>query len=1089
MHTHPPGRAPRSFPMSHFLFASGKIPHPIHCTAFLCALLCLGAWAAQAGEEPAHYSWQEPHAKVLPNGGLEWAPKPFVFEKGDSIRYIDFDAGSDAKDGKTPQSAWKHHPWDANATGEAKAGKGIQTYVFKGGVVYRGALKAIESGAPGNPIRLTSDPAWGRGEALIYGSTQIKGGWKKATAQDAPEIPKPDNVWFTDLGKDYDPDPDRSKFSAMWQVDGDKVERLHIAREPNYDLSDPNNPVKNWPIWTGYDVKTGTLTSPALKNLGDKTLLAGATLWSETDFLMGAATSRSLAQCVYSPEAGSISGKEFSMHWFSRIPRAKVHFMIENVAKFLDTPGEYFCAVAGPKAGRLYVWPTRAVDPNRATYEVAQIRIPIWITDQHDITVSGIEFRYNDPDDGGPRDNYVGNGSPSPCIRVLGNCANITVKNCKFYHVASAVVTSLRPDGDGGPSNDKKMDNILVTDNDIQHSERGGTISIMGDSQKAPGSPYGQLGHVEVMRNRVYDTGFRCGYSPWTSIPAISVSIPETCEIAGNIVDTSFGNGIITYGGKGSGSTNVVPLTRMFVHHNQIDNTMLGCNDYGGLEHFQGGPIYLYNNIVRNCIGNRTLGGELGYSLYLDGGFKCYSFNNILAGLVKSGEPDYYNNCGYFMVFGFMDQLFNNTIYHFSNTLDGSSGNRSNILGNLMVDAKTSFIGQNRQGDVSMVAGGDTGAMGRMGIPTMAYGSNVFFGSPKDFGRVAGTGTLGDPKAPVVPGKTLEELREKLQAEKCRVATLGWQVPKEPLVDPAKKDYRLTPDSGATGRGVKYFVPWALARTVGEWNFFKSATTPQVVLGEGFYMTDEYLGRDMYYFLPRNDLTVNACTAQDYIAGAMEDWIEGALVFDGKTRVATLTHAEMTKNMEYPGAKNGPMVTYDGSKRETLDMAANNFLIETVFKTAPGQTNGVLAAKSGPTAGYELAVGADGGSRLTLQAGGAKATAASAIKVNDGKWHHLLAEVNRAAGKATFYLDGKASGEGKLAPLANTAPLSNTADFVVGKGLAGAVDFLRVCRSTLAESKTSIEELYAWEVAGPFLRDFTGKAPADGKRDAGAIGR
>jgi len=54
---------------------------------------------------------------------------------------------------------------------------------------------------------------------------------------------------------------------------------------------------------------------------------------------------------------------------------------------------------------------------------------------------------------------------------------------------------------------------------------------------------------------------------------------------------------------------------------------------------------------------------------------------------------------------------------------------------------------------------------------------------------------------------------------------------------------------------------------------------------------------------------------------------------------------------------------------------------------------------------------------------------------------------------------------------------------------AGAVDFLRVCRSTLDESKTSIEELYAWEAGGPFLSDFTGKAPTVGKRDAGAMGR
>jgi hypothetical protein len=1071
-------------PVSTLFSGFCKYARTLTCVVLCWLLLCAGG----NGETPPKFSWQDTHAKVLPTGGLEWRPWPFVFEKGDSARYIDFEAGDDAKDGKTPQTAWKHHPWDANAAGEAKASKGVQTFVFKGGVVYRGALKASESGAPGKPLRLTSDPAWGKGEALLYGSTQIKGGWKKATAAEAPEMPKPDSVWFLDVGKDYDPDPERARFSALWQIDGANVDRLHIAREPNYDLSDPNNPVKNWPIWSGYNPKTSTLTSPALKNLSDKNLLAGGAIWTETDFLMGAATVHSLAQSVYDPEAGSISGKDFSTHWFSKIPRAKVHFMIENVAKFLDAPGEYFFAATGPKAGRLYLWPARGIDPNRATYEVAQIRMPIVITDQHDIVISGLEFRYNDPDDGGPKDNYVGNGSPAPCIRLLGNCANITVKNCKFYHVAGAVASSLRADGDGGPSNNKAMDNIIVSDNDIQHSERGGTILIMGDSQKAPGAAYGRLGRVEVMRNRVVDTGFRCGYSPWSSIPAISVDYPETCEVAGNIVDTSFGNGIITYGGKGSGSTNTVPLTRMLVHHNQIDNTMLGCNDYGGLEHFQGGPVYLYNNITRNCVGNRTLGGELGYSLYLDGGFKCYCFNNIIAGLVKDKEPDYYNNCGYFMVFGFMDQLFNNTIYHVNNSLDGSSGNRSNILGNLMLDSKTSFIGQNRAGDVSMAAGGDTGAMGRMGIPTMAYGSNVFFGNPKDFGRVAGTGTEGG-KAPVVPGKTLEELRDKLQAEKCRVASLGWQVPKPPLVDPAKKDYRLTSDSGAKERGVKYFVPWGLARNVGEWNFFKSATTPEVVLGEGFYMTDEYLNREMYYFIPRNDLTVSQCTAEDYVAGQLEDWIDGALVFDGKSRVATLTHAEMTKSMEYPGGKNVGKLNYDGSKRETLDMGTNNFLIEVVFKTIPGHTNGVLVSKLGPAAGYELAIGADGGPRLTLLAGGAKATAASTVKVNDGKWHHLLAEVDRAAGKSALYVDGKAAGEAKLDALAKTASLANTADFVVGQGFAGAVDFLRVCRSTLAESKTGIDELYAWEFAGPFLRDFTGKAPAAGKRDAGAIGR
>ncbi|MGD0093654.1 MAG: LamG-like jellyroll fold domain-containing protein, partial [Planctomycetota bacterium] len=980
----------------------------------------------------------------------------------------------------TQQSAWKHHPWDASATGEAKACKGICTYVFKGGVIYRGALKANESGAPGNPIRLTSDPSWGKGEGVFYGSTRLKGGWKKATAEEAPGIPKPESIWYVDVGKNYP-----AKFLAMWQVSGEKVERLIIAREPNYDLSDPNDPVKNWPTFSKYDAKTKTLTAPALKGLGDKDLLKGATIWAEGGFLMGAASPGSPGQAVYDPVSGTLSYKGWGFqldHQWAKVQC--VHFMLENVAKFLDAPGEYFFETNGPKAGRLFLWPCGGVDPNTVVLEVALFSFPLTLTDQHDIVVSGLEFRYNSPEGLMPREWTVGNGSPAPCIRVVGNCSNITVKNCKFYHVAAAFDAGPRHSIEGGPANEV-LDNIRFTDNDIQHASRAETIAIYGGSQKKKGDPYAQLKHVEVLRNRVVDTGFRHGYCAWCSIPAIVVSMPETCEIAGNIVDTSFGNGIITFGGKGSGSCNVVPLTRMLVHHNQIDNTMLGCNDYGGLEHFQGGPIYLYNNITRNAVGNRTLGSELGYNLYLDGGFKCYAFNNIIAGLVKPNQPDYYNHCGYFMVFGFLDQLFNNTIYHFKNDIGGNSGNRSNILGNLMLDSQESFIGQNRPGDVSMMGGGDTGAMGRMGIPTMAYGSNVFHGNPKDFGCVAGVSSTGSYKgAPVIPGKTLEELRDKLQAEKCRLATLGWQAAEPPVVNPAQKDYRLTANSAAKGRGVKYFVPWALARNVGEWNFYKGTSNPQVVLGEGYYMTDEYLDRDMYYFIPRNDLIVSNCTAADYVAGPLEDWIEGALAFDGKERVATLSHAELTKNMEYPAGK--AKVAYDGSKRETVDMGANNFLIEIVFKTEVGQAQGVLAAKLAQS-GYELAVAPTGGVCLKLVSNGAQAAATSTVKVNDGKWHHVLAEADRVAGKASIYIDGKAAGEGKLDDLTKDAPLSSTADFIVGKSFAGAVDFLRVCRSTLAESKTTIDELYAWEFNGPFLGDFTGKVPANGKRDAGAM--
>ena len=69
--------------------------------------------------------------------------------------------------------------------------------------------------------------------------------------------------------------------------------------------------------------------------------------------------------------------------------------------------------------------------------------------------------------------------------------------------------------------------------------------------------------------------------------------------------------------------------------------------------------------------------------------------------------------------------------------------------------------------------------------------------------------------------------------------------------------------------------------------------------------------------------------------------------------------------------------------------------------------------------------------------------------------------------------------------------LTNDADLYVGgaptgRCLAGTLDFLRVALGTLADAKTTIDELYAWQFDGPFLRDFTGCAPV-GRRDAGAI--
>ena len=103
----------------------------------------------------------------------------------------------------------------------------------------------------------------------------------------------------------------------------------------------------------------------------------------------------------------------------------------------------------------------------------------------------------------------------------------------------------------------------------------------------------------------------------------------------------------------------------------------------------------------------------------------------------------------------------------------------------------------------------------------------------------------------------------------------------------------------------------------------------------------------------------------------------------------------------------------------------------------------------------------------------------------------LIAEVDRAKNSATIYTDGVKTASGALA-LDEKASLSNSSDLLVGKNasghaFAGTLGFLRITRGTLADSRTTIEELYDWEFDGPFLRDLRGHEVTGASRDAGAL--
>ncbi len=161
------------------------------------------------------------------------------------------------------------------------------------------------------------------------------------------------------------------------------------------------------------------------------------------------------------------------------------------------------------------------------------------------------------------------------------------------------------------------------------------------------------------------------------------------------------------------------------------------------------------------------------------------------------------------------------------------------------------------------------------------------------------------------------------------------------------------------------------------------------------------------------------------------------------------------------------------------------------FQTELAETDAVLIQKQDET-GYSLHVNKRGSVVLATKSLGETKILASRGIVNDGQWHHVMAEADRLAGTFAIYIDGErdSSGTGIDARVS----LANSADLYVGgtpqgHHLSGAIDFLRIARGTLAEAQTTIDELYDWQFRGPFLDDFTGRPRAGDGGAAGALDR
>jgi len=295
---------------------------------------------------------------------------------------------------------------------------------------------------------------------------------------------------------------------------------------------------------------------------------------------------------------------------------------------------------------------------------------------------------------------------------------------------------------------------------------------------------------------------------------------------------------------------------------------------------------------------------------------------------------------------------------------------------------------------------------------------------------------------------------------------------------------------------VRFFVPWGLYACVAEWNFRPRNDDPGLVTDEHWYLTWGSVDRLAYAGLPRNDLRGVGIGRRDFVPGPLEDWIDSALRLDGAGQYLVLpdsalyrpTHAERTAY-----DKPGEPVQLGRAQWRTPDVGAGNFLIEAFLRPAPGR-GGLVLSKHDAGSGYRLSLDSGGHPGLRLDHGGLLVAQRFASQsIADHAWHHLVAEVDRASPDGiTLWIDGRRDA-GTFEGRVTGADLDNPADVLVAGGpgqpfLKGDISFLRICLGTFAEARTTIDELRAWEFAGPQFGDFAGRLPAPGeRRDAGAL--
>ena len=301
-----------------------------------------------------------------------------------AVYYVDYDGGADANAGTSPETAFKHAPGDAQATGRAKAVtlRAGDTVIFKGGVRYRGSLAITGSGAAGRPIVYDGNTAgtFGDGPAVLDGGDRLTGWRRCASAADCGGNPHWRNIWKTAAPAGV------TALSANLVQDGTLGV---LAQHPNpADVLFTDDTREYLRVPTTDDRPGERIVDPRLAELGGEALVgAYAYVWVRTNQI----ETRTIR--AFDPQSGAITIERLRGKPYDEVRYALANSLAGPV---FDRPGEYAVVEPRERGGRatVYLWPLNDADPSEADVTVTMRSRAIEMRGaNHFITIQGFTIR------------------------------------------------------------------------------------------------------------------------------------------------------------------------------------------------------------------------------------------------------------------------------------------------------------------------------------------------------------------------------------------------------------------------------------------------------------------------------------------------------------------------------------------------------------------------------------------------------------------------------------------------------------------------------------------------------------------------